>query len=138
MVEVGEGVELHRLVPPRPFYATPDVGGEPRGLADVAFDDFVVGILNWMHDRDPLSVGQQKGLSGLGQHPKGRITTSNPELLGCSSSGGVAENPRSRAHYAHAPVGARRAGAEHGGEQVVACHRIQVPSSQGGGRRSAK
>src|SRR5574338_1542053 len=48
--------------------------------------------------------GQQKGLSGLAKHPKGRITTSNPGLvLGCSSSGGCpAELPRAWAHDAHA------------------------------------
>jgi len=130
VVEVRERVELNRLIPPLALDARAQLGGEASGLADVPADDFVVLI----HGRDPLAVRQQKGLSGLWEHPKGRITTSNPGLLGCSPSGGVAaENPRSRAHFAHQGENARSGDADESGEPVAVYHfRILVPWSDGG------
>ena len=47
------------------------LGRNSRRLIDVSGEDLLILI----HVRDPLTVGQQKGLSGLGKHPKGRITT---------------------------------------------------------------
>ena len=97
VVEVDQRVELDRLIAPLALDARPELGRYARRLMDVSGEDLVILI----HVRDPLTVGQQKGLSGLGKHPKGRITTSNPGLLGCSSSGGdTAEHPRAGAHVA--------------------------------------
>jgi hypothetical protein len=116
MVEVGQRVELNRLISPLALDARTKLGGETSGLADISADDLLILI----HDRDPLAVRQQKGLSGLWQHPKGRITTSNPGLLGCSASGGgSAENPRSRAHSAHQGEDARSGDADESAEVAV-------------------
>ena len=109
MVEIGQGIESDRLRVPRQLDPRAQRVRHLDGLAYITTDDFVI------HDRDPLMVGggQQKGLSGLAKHPKGRITTSNPALLGCSSSGGVpAENPRSGAHVAQAHPRERRDAAD--------------------------
>ena len=67
--------------------------------------------------------GQQKGLSGW-LHPKGRITTSNPALLGCSASGrNDGRFRRSEAHCAQEADENRPESEVHGGEQVIAYHR---------------
>ena len=119
MVEVGEGVEPDRLRLPCQLDARPQLVWELGGLPYIATNDLVI------HGRDPLVVagGQQKGLSGLPKHPKGRITTSNPALLGCSTSGGVpADHLRSRAHVAQAQPRARRAAADRRGERGELYH----------------
>src|SRR5687767_2176606 len=127
MVEVGQSVELNRLVSPLALNARAKLGGETSWLADVSADDLLILI----HDRDPLAVRQQKSLSGLWQHPKGRITTSNPGLLGCSAPGGVtAENPRSRAHYAHQGEDTRSGDADESAEVAVYHFRILGSSWQ--------
>jgi hypothetical protein len=66
---------------------------------------------------------QTKRPFGFAKHPKGRITTSNPAFLGCSTSGVVyAENPRSWAHDALAHPRERRDAADRRGELEVLYH----------------
>src|ERR1700687_906218 len=83
VIEIGECVELHGPTTPFALDARTKIAGETCRLPDVSTDDFLI------HVRDPLSVWRQKSLPGL-QHPKGRITTANPGILGCSSSDGRA------------------------------------------------
>jgi hypothetical protein len=129
MVEVGQSVELNRLVSPLALNARAKLGGEASWLADVSADDLLILI----HGRDPLTVRQQKGLSGLWQHPKGRITTSNPGLLGCSAPGGVtAENRRSGAHFAHQGEDARSGDADESDDVAVYHFRFEFPLRDGG------
>src|SRR5439155_19218870 len=94
VIEISERVELHRLATPRSLDASAQVGGQARRLTYVSSNDCLI------HVRDPLRVASKKAFRGL-LHPKGRITTSNPGLLGCSSSSGrSAGNRRSGAHDA--------------------------------------
>ena len=74
--------------------------------------------------RDPRSeLGSKKAFQVYGSTRKARITTSNPALLGCSASGGVAaKNPRSRAHYAHQGVDARSGDADESLNSEAFCH----------------
>jgi len=76
--------------------------------------------------------GQQKGLSGW-LHPKGRITTTNPAILGCSASGRLDDRfRRSEAHYAQEAEENRRL-TDLRSEQVVLYHRrIGLLRGEGG------
>lgn len=78
-------------------------------------------------------AAQQKSLSGRWERPKGRITTSNPSLLGGSSSGGTgAEKRRSRAHHAPARERDWTATAEHDDVDVGFYHSMNLWDSTSG------
>jgi len=42
VIEIGEGVELHRLATPLTLDACAEIGGESRRLTEVASDDFLI------------------------------------------------------------------------------------------------
>jgi hypothetical protein len=65
VIEIGEGVELHRLVAPLALYARAKLAGKPNGLADIPADDFLILI----HRRDPLGEKSERPF-GAGEAPE--------------------------------------------------------------------